>query len=200
MSTKVNVPIRGLAEMGQKIEAKFPQRCIYCGGPVETQVLVDVSGGKQAHHRSVSYSAHLLLPYCLEHAAVNQRYKKLMAIIGIPLFLIVFIGWFFLMMPFGSLVKNLPGNIVLLPLIFPCIGNLILGLGAIVLLHGILLLVVPKFRQIPSIFQDGALGVTIKMSATMYGATGLEFKFSNEEYAADFARLNEVTQPARGAA
>ncbi len=195
MRTKVNVPIHGFRETGQKIQVNFPQRCVYCGGPAETQVVVDVSGGKESHHTSVSYSAKLLLPYCLAHAMVNHQYKRLMKIIGFPVFLIVFIGWFFVMMPFASVMEKLPINIIFLPLIFPCIGNLLLGAAAIFLLHGILLLFFPKFREIPTVFQDGALGVTVKLNAAMHAATSLEFKFSNKEYAAEFAQLNE-TYPA----
>jgi hypothetical protein len=187
----VNVPIQGLGP-GQKVEVNFPPRCIYCGRPAQTQVLVDVSGGRQTKYKSVSYSTKLLLPYCLDDAIVNHRYKRLMMVIGIPLFLIIFVGWFFLMMPFSALVKDLPGNIILVPLIFPCIGNGILAFAAIVLLHGILLLVFPKFRKIPFISEDGALGVTVKMHASMMGVSGLEFSFTNKDYAADFAQLNGV--------
>ena len=178
----------------QKINVTFPQGCVYCDGPVETHQLIDLSGGATVGKQSVSFSTQLIVPYCLDHSIVFNKYKKLMKVIGFPLFLVVFLGWFAVMLPFGDLVgKYLPGiNIIMIPLIFPCIGNLIVAFFFLILLHGLLLLFNPKFREIPFITENGGLGIKIKMNVGMYAINDLTFTFTNQDYAKEFAELNNV--------
>lgn len=191
MKTKVSVPVHGLGQ-GQQIQVNFPLYCVYCCAPAGTRETIEVGGSKRSGHWEVSYKTQLMLPYCFKHAEVNERYRKLLKVVGLPVFLIAAISWFFLMMPFKSLVENLPINIIFVPLIFPCISNLIVGMAAVLLFHGLLQLFVPAFRDVPSIFSDGALGVTIKLLVTKYGASRLEFQFTNKEHARAFAQVNEV--------
>lgn len=178
----------------QTIQVAFPQRCVYCDKPSGTFQIIDVGGGQTVGKRSSSFSTQLVVPYCLDHSIVFNRYKKLLKGIGIPLFLIVFLGWFAMMMPFADFAeKYLPGfNLFLIPLIFPCIGNMILAFLAILLLHFILILFVPNFRQIPMITEHGGLGMKVRMNASLYAVNDLTFFFSNKDYASDFASLNNV--------
>lgn len=198
MKYKVVVPMHpGLEtlESGrQNIHVLFPQRCVYCDKPAETFQMIEVGGGKTVGKRTVNFSTQLLVPYCLDHSIVFNQYKKLMKIIGLPLFLIVFLGWFGLMFPFSDFVTEHLANISIffVPLIFPCIGNLILAFLAIVLLHFLLLLFIPKFRQIPGITEHGGLGMKVRMNASMYAINDLTFFFTNKAYAEEFANLNNV--------
>jgi hypothetical protein len=186
--TRVEVPITVFPGTGEKIQLNFPQRCVYCGGAAETQVEVRASWGKTSQHKQMTFVTHLLLPYCLDHAAVDRRYGRRIMLLWLAVFLIVFIGWFFVGTSFGPLAGTLPDLIIFLLLRAPCLSNFLLGFGAVYLVHGILRWVFPKLREFPFIGQDGGLGVTIKLHA----ARSLEFKFTNAEYAAEFARLNEA--------
>ena len=198
MKYKVVVPmhpgIEAFETGKQKINVSFPQRCVYCNIPSETFQVIDVSGGKSVGKRSSSFSTQLYVPYCFDHSIIFTKYKKIMKLVGIPMFLLVFVGWFIVMLPFGELVeKYLPGiNIIFIPLIFPCIGNLILAILSILLLHFFLVMVNPKFRQIPSIMESGGLGIKVKMNTSLSTVNDLTFFFSNENYAREFAELNNV--------
>lgn len=200
MKHKVVVPMHpGLEvfETGrQKILVKFPQRCVYCDGPVETFQLIDITGGKTVGKKSSSFSTQLVVPYCLDHSIVFNNYKKLLKRIGIPLFLVIFLGWFAIW-PFmdgiTAFMENLPGiNLIFIPLMFPCLGNLIVAFLSLILLHGLLLLFIPKFREIPFITENGGLGIKINMNAGMYAINDLTFSFTNQDYAREFADANNV--------
>ncbi len=95
-------------------------------------------------------------------------------LLWLAVLLIVFIGWFFVGTPFGSLAEKSPNNIIFLLLRTPCLSNFLLGVGTTYLVRWILPFVFPRFRDIPFIGQDGGLGVTIKLHA----ARSLEFKFT----------------------
>ena len=200
MKYKVIVPMHPSLEAmetgKQKIMVDFPQRCVYCDGPVETFQLIDISGGKTVGKRTTSFSTQLSVPYCLDHSIVFNNYKKLMKRIGIPLFLIVFLGWFAIFSfldPITEFMEHLPGlNIVFVPLIFPCIGNMIIAFLSLIFLHGLLLLLKPKFREIPFITENGGLGIKIKMNTSMYTIDDLAFSFTNHNYAQEFADANNV--------
>jgi hypothetical protein len=199
MKYKVVVPMHpGLEaiETGrQTLQVNFPQRCVYCNGPVETHQIIDLSGGKTVGKRTASFTAKLLVPYCLDHSIVFSKYKKLLAAIGLQVFLIVFFGWFLLFQPLTEFGSSLPGgvNIFLIPLIFPCIGNLILGFLALTLVHLVLLLFEPKFRQIPFLTENGGLGLRVEMKTSMYAINSLNFAFTNRDYAVEFAEANQVS-------
>jgi len=179
VTVRVIIPIHGYREAGQKYQVNFPGRCVYCGGPAETQLRVNLLSDAQAQRQRVWYSTTLQLPYCIEHATLSDQYKKqyekLMSIIVIAVILIAIVGWN---------LTNLPATTFLLPVM--------LGVAALFLLHRMLLKLFPKFREIPPLFREGALGVTIKLIVSKDAATGLELKFSNEEYAAKFAQLNNA--------
>ncbi|MCJ7695488.1 MAG: hypothetical protein MUO40_08680 [Anaerolineaceae bacterium] len=198
MKNKVVVPITAGMDLEgrQTIPIVFPQRCVFCCGRCETYTIVDVSGGKSVGKRSTTFSTRMNLPYCLEHADIFSRYKKLLSSFGIPIFILVFVGWFFLMMPFGDMITAnvMPGiDMIFIPLMFPCIGNLIMAFLAISILHYLLILSNRNFRQVPFITQHGGLGVEIKLNTTMYSIEDVIFKFSNHEYASEFATLNGVS-------
>lgn len=198
MKYKVVVPmhpdLKAMETGRQNLNIQFPPRCVYCNIPAETFQVIDISGGKTVGKRTADFSAQLFVPYCVQHSIIFSKYKKTMGFVGIPLFLIVFLGWFALMLPFGNMVDEfLPGiNILFVPLLFPCIGNLILALVAFALLHYLLLLFNPKFRQIPSAFESGGLGMKVKMNTSLYTINDLTFFFSNQTYAKEFAELNQV--------
>ncbi|MEL7644644.1 MAG: hypothetical protein AAGU04_00050 [Anaerolineaceae bacterium] len=199
MKYKVVVPmspsLQAFETGRQSLPVNFPQRCVYCNKPVETYQIIDLSGGKTVGKRTASFSAQLHVPYCLDHSIVFSKYKKLLSAIGLPVFLVVFIGWFFLFTPLTEFGNALPPglNFLLLPLIFPCIGNLILGFLAIILVHFLLLLFEPKFRQVPFVTNDGGLGFTVQMKTSMYAVNSLEFAFTNRDYAGEFADANHVS-------
>lgn len=200
MKHKVVVPMHPSLEAmetgRQKIFVEFPQRCVYCDGPVDTFQLIDVSGGKTVGKRSSSFSTQLAVPYCLDHSIVFNNYKRLMKIVGLPIFLIIFLGWFgifFVLDPITEVLEHLPGiNIIFIPLAFPCIGNFIVAFLSLLLLHGLLLLIKPIFREIPFFSADGGLGIKIKMNAGMYTIDDLTFSFTNKNYAQEFADANNV--------
>lgn len=199
MKYKVVVPmnpnLQAFETGRQSLQVNFPQRCVYCNKPVETHQVIDLSGGKTVGKRTASFSAQLHVPYCLDHSIVFSRYKKLLGAIGLPVFLIVFIGWFFLFKPLTTFGNTLPSglNFLLIPLIIPCIGNLILGFLAFILVHLLLLLFEPKFRQIPFVTEEGGLGLTVNMKTSMYAINSLDFTFTNRDYAAEFAAANHVS-------
>ena len=198
MKYKVVVPmnpnLQAFETGRQTLQVSFPQRCVYCNKPAETYQVIDLSGGKTVGKRTASFSTKLQVPYCLDHSIVFSRYKKLLTAIGLPVFLVTFIGWFFLFKPITEFGDALPPELsfLLIPLIMPCIGNLILGFLAIVLVHLLLLLFEPKFRQIPFVTENGGLGFTVNMKTSMYAIHSLDFSFTNKEYAAEFAKANQV--------
>jgi hypothetical protein len=128
----------------------------------------------------VDYAMTLNLPYCHEHAALGARYRKdyerVMAIIVIAAILIAIVGWN---------ISDMPASSFLLPVA--------LGAAAIALAHKIVVTARPNFREIPALFQQGALGVRVKLNVTRSAATRLDFLFSNADYAAKFAQLNDAT-------
>ncbi len=77
--------------------------------------------------------------------------------------------------------------------IMPCIGNLILAFLAFIIVHLLLVLFEPKFRQIPFVTENGGLGFTVNMKTSMYAINSLDFSFTNKDYAAEFAEANQVS-------
>ncbi len=199
MKYKVVVPmnpsLQAFETGRQTLQVSFPQRCVYCNKPVETYQVIDLSGGKTMGKRTASFSTKLQVPYCLDHSIVFSKYKKLLSAIGLPVFLVVFIGWFFLFKPLTEFGSTLPPglNFLLIPLIFPCIGNLILAFLAFIIVHLLLVLFEPKFRQIPFVTENGGLGFTVNMKTSMYAINSLDFSFTNKEYAEEFASANSIS-------
>jgi len=180
MKTIVSIPIYGSRHTGQIVQVDFPLQCAYCGGPAETRFRVDLYNSAPARGKKVEYSITLNVPYCHEHAALSEQYKKqyerVMAIITIAVILIAILGWN---------ISNMPSESFLVPVA--------LGVAAIAVAHKILVSASPKFREIPAMWQQGALGVMIKLNVSSRAATRLDFRFSNVDYAASFARLNDAT-------
>lgn len=180
VKTSVSIPIIGSRWMSQNVQVKFPLQCVYCGRQVETQVLVDLYNSAQAGGKKVDFSIKLNLPYCHEHAALSARYSKqyerLMTLLVIAVLLIAIVAWN---------ISSMPTESFLVPVVF--------GAVAIALTHKISVAINPKFRDIPALFQQGALGVTIKLHVIGSAGIRLDFQFSNADYAAAFALLNDAT-------
>lgn len=180
MKASVSIPILGSISARQNVRVNFPAECVFCGGRAETQVTVDLHCSGQAGGKKVEYTMKLNLPYCHEHAALGAHYRKkyerVMAIIAIAVILTAVVGWN---------ISGMPSTSFLLPVA--------LGAAAIALAHRIVVSAYPNFREIPALFQEGALGVAIRLNVTGSAATRLDFRFSNADYAAKFAQLNDAT-------
>jgi len=180
VKASVSIPIPGSRFAGQNVRVNFPSECVHCCGRAEEQVRVALYDSAQSRGKKVEYAITLNLPYCHEHASLGAQYKKdyerVMAIIVIAVILIAIVGWN---------ISDMPASSFLLPVA--------IGAAAIVLAHKIVVSARPNFREIPALFQQGALGVRIKLNVTRSAATRLDFFFSNADYAAKFAQLNDAT-------
>jgi len=175
--SRVDLPVLDSGKPFRNVNVNFPRQCIYCNKPVETWIETDVSSELQTRNRRAYYSAKLQMPYCREHETCYQQYKRKhgvwLAVLAIVV-LLLFVGGYLLTAHFTKY-----GFFMLLAF---CVG-------IIAVLDKVLIYTIPRFREIPTWFQHGALGVTVKIESAISGAR-LEFNFTNKEYAAEFARLN----------
>jgi hypothetical protein len=180
MTLKVIIPYDSMStEMAvgglKKRKVDFPYRCVFCGGQAESFATVDMSSAdiKDLYKPGLFT---LYLPYCSKDAELHEKYKKQYEIvIGILFFLVILIsvaGWAIADQPAESFL-------VLAALVA----------AGIFLVNKILLMVVPRFKKIPTFNQRGALGVIIK-EIPYKDRKGVVFTFSNEEYAVEFAQKN----------
>jgi len=164
----------GVGELKRR-KVHFPFRCVFCGGAANSTVHVDMRSDDIRDVNKLRLDR-LDLPYCLKDAALNEKYKTQyntsIGILGFLVILITVVGWN---------LTDQPASSFLLLVAFVA--------GGIFLVNKILLMVVPIFQKIPTFLQKGALGVIIKEISYQH-RIGAEFKFSNAEYAAEFARLN----------
>jgi hypothetical protein len=169
MSTEIGVG--GL----KTIKVDFPWRCVFCRGPAESFVSVNMNSADiKDLYTTGLFTLHL--PYCSKDAELNEKYdKQYEKVIGILFFLVILIsvaGW---------AIADQPAESFLVLAAIVAAG--------IFLVNKILLMVVPRFKKIPTFNQRGALGVIIK-EITYKNRNGVVFTFSNEEYAVEFARKN----------
>ncbi len=179
MTVTVAIPIYGTRETGQNIQIRFPRHCVYCFRPVETEVSINLYGSASARGKRVEYGANLCLPYCREHAALDEQYQKqyqrwIVGIIGVGI--VVGVAGFVMGGGSDTAWIMIPG----------------LGGCAVLVLHWLLLRIFPKFREIPTGFQHGALGAIMKLNTTAKAASSLVVTFSNERYADEFRQLNAM--------
>lgn len=177
MSVSVTIPIRGTRETGQRVRILFPKHCVYCNGPMQTKVKVGLWSQAALRRRSPFYYSYLDLPYCLEHARqgskARRQYETLMLAFALGISGLALLLWALARAPVLSVV---------IPLI--------LAAGLLYALHLLLVSVNPTFREIPTLFGVGALGVTVRMRSIGEASASLELTFLNEIYADEFQHLN----------
>jgi hypothetical protein len=180
MKSMVSIPISGSRLIGQNVQVKFPDQCVYCGGRAETKITIDLYDKSPARgNKVVEYTTKLDLPYCHEHAELTRQlsntYGNHMGIIIIAAIVIAILGW---------VLIGISSETFLIPI---AIAGIIIALG-----NKILVTMNPKYRDLPVLFQQGELGARVKLNTTASSATRLDFWFTNADYAKKFAVDNSA--------